>query len=84
MARVAVEICYFAWVRDRLGRERDRMHLPAQVDEAELRRMLGEQEPLLMDMLGKCRIAHNHAFVRGGVELVDGDELALIPPVSGG
>lgn len=31
-----------------------------------------------------CRLAVNHAFVQGEQPLAPGDELALIPPVSGG
>ena len=29
-------------------------------------------------------VAVNHEFVRGEVTIVDGDEVALIPPVAGG
>ncbi len=34
--------------------------------------------------VGACRLAVNQAFVRADHALAPGDELALIPPVSGG
>lgn len=34
--------------------------------------------------VGSCRLAVNHAFASATLALQAGDELALIPPVSGG
>lgn len=45
---------------------------------------LAEQYPGLQRLLPRCGLAHNGEYVHGTVSLSDGDEVALIPPVSGG
>jgi molybdopterin converting factor small subunit len=39
---------------------------------------------MLRDLLPRVAFAVNRAYVKGDAQLSDGDELALIPPVSGG
>ena len=45
---------------------------------------LGERVPALRDYLGRVAWAVNRAYVPVETQLHDGDELAVIPPVSGG
>lgn len=40
--------------------------------------------PAVVGVLERCRIALNETFVDGDHEIFDGDEVALLPPVSGG
>jgi len=45
---------------------------------------VGEKWPVVSALLGSVRVAVNHEFVTAEQVIVDGDEVALIPPVSGG
>ena len=82
MPRVTVR--YFARVRELAGCAQEDLACPAETDDATLLRLIGEHRPAIADRLDTCRLAHNHAFARGAIQLREGDELAVIPPVSGG
>ena len=45
---------------------------------------LGRQYPGLIPILNQCALARNGILAREDSILEDGDELALLPPVSGG
>lgn len=51
---------------------------------ADLRRELVALSPALSELVSVSRVAVNHEFAADEQELREGDELALIPPVSGG
>jgi molybdopterin converting factor subunit 1 len=73
----------FARFRDLLDRESIDVAL-TRGTVAELRRTLGESYPVLRDLLTRSRIAVNGEFVDEANSVTDRDEIALIPPVSGG
>lgn len=50
----------------------------------ELRRVLARQVPALAALLPRCRIAVNQDFADDDTPLSPSDEIAVIPPVSGG
>ena len=81
---MTITIKLFAWLRDRAGREACRLTLPAGARAADARASLAAQYPALEPWLGCVRPAVNAAYQDWEVALQDGDELALIPPVSGG
>lgn len=43
-----------------------------------------ERIPALAQLCGVCRLARNGEYLRAGEWIVAGDELAVLPPVSGG
>ena len=53
-------------------------------DTTGLLQVLGRTYPGLECLLPRCGLAHNGEYVRGVQPLAAGDEVALIPPVSGG
>ena len=83
-----IELLYFAWVRERIGRDGERLELPPDVatvaallDWLETRgdtyrTALGERERL--------RVAVNQAFAPVDAPVRAGDEVAIFPPVTGG
>ena len=78
---MSVEVLYFASFRDRAGRDAERLPLPASLGAlyAELRARHGFAfEP------SQLRVAVNGALVGWDHAVVPGDEVAFIPPVSGG
>ncbi len=80
-----VELRLFAVFRERAGRERLTLELPtgASVTDA---LAAAQQEPGLGEILERMpvRAAVNREYVGEETLLSDGDEIALIPPVSGG
>jgi len=73
--RVTVRL--FAGLRERAGRARLELDDVTRVGEVWAALGLGDEPPGLM-------YAVNREYAERGDELVDGDEVALIPPVSGG
>jgi sulfur-carrier protein len=80
-----IKLLYFAALKERLGRESDELELPAEVARvADLAGFLPTFRPLLAGALGGVRIAVGDEFASPDRELVEGDVVALLPPVSGG
>jgi molybdopterin synthase catalytic subunit/molybdopterin converting factor small subunit len=75
MASVTVRL--FAGVRERAGRSSLELEDVSRVSDVWARLGLGEEPPGLL-------YAVNREYVSSDHELADGDEVALIPPVSGG
>jgi molybdopterin converting factor subunit 1 len=81
---VTVRVRLFAVLRDRAGVSELALELSRGATVAEAKVPLLERLPSLRDHLERCRFAVNLNYVRADATLHDGDELALIPPVSGG
>jgi MoaE-MoaD fusion protein len=73
--RVTVRL--FAGLRERAGRARLELEDVARIEDVWPKLGIGDEPPGLL-------YAVNREYVERGSELVDGDEVALIPPVSGG
>jgi MoaE-MoaD fusion protein len=74
---VRVTVRLFAGLRERAGRSRLELEDVARIEDVWPRLDLGTEPPGLL-------YAVNREYVEPGRELADGDEVALIPPVSGG
>jgi MoaE-MoaD fusion protein len=74
----------FAGLRERAKSATIEIELESGASVAQLLVRVAEQHPELTDLLGACRVAVDHAFVDTDHVLVADEELALIPPVSGG
>ncbi len=79
-----VLIHYFAQVRDRLGREHERITFPFSVDAPMVLAAVRAQHPLHAGLIDRCRVAVDLQFITTAVALSENSEIALIPPVSGG
>jgi MoaE-MoaD fusion protein len=82
---VIVRIRLFAVLRERAGRDSIELELDEDATVADALRVLGERGPL-MDLLGRLpvQMAVNRDYATAATPLSADDELALIPPVSGG
>jgi len=80
---VKVRVLFFASLRERLGCSEVVRTLEAGATAGELIDRLREEFPDL-DGAGRFAIAVNSDYTDAGTPLADGDEVALIPPVSGG
>lgn len=79
-----VTILYFAQLRERRGASSDLLELPADGDVAMALATIAKRHPAVAPHLPRVQVAVNQVVVAATTPLSDGDELALIPPVSGG
>jgi molybdopterin converting factor subunit 1 len=81
-SQICVHVRLFASYREAAGTNRLDAPLPGNARVRDLLAALEPQLPALSRAPGL--VAVNHTYVTAETELHDGDEVALIPPVSGG
>ena len=74
----------FAAARDFAGTETVQLELGSRATVLELRTAMSLAFPAMMELIARSAIAVNHDYAEDGFTISEGDELALIPPVSGG
>jgi len=79
---MCVNVRLFASYREAAGTSRLATPLPRGARVADLVELLSVRLPGLKKAPGM--VAVNHTYVNADFSLTDGDEVALIPPVSGG
>lgn len=79
---IQVTLRCFAAVREQLGVDELKVELPAGATVEALRQRLGQRCPGLLRL--PLAFAVNRDYARADSELRDGDEVAFIPPISGG
>ena len=79
-----VTVRYFAGHRDITGQAEERLDLDGGATVGAVWEQLVERYPRLSGYSGRLLFAINQEFATLASELHDGDELAFIPPVSGG
>jgi molybdopterin converting factor subunit 1 len=81
---MTVTVRLFAGMRESAGVAELALELPEDATVADAKGPLLEKFPNLRDHLARCAYAVNRNYVKPDAPLNHGDELALIPPVSGG
>jgi len=81
---MTIEVLFFAVLAKELGAERRSIQLPDNATVGEALSRLVDDNPALGRFRAGLATAVNLEYVRSDHLLHDGDELALIPPVSGG
>ena len=83
-----VTLVYFAWVREKIGRAREDIALPASVATiADLIAFLRARGPEYESAFAKpdvIRAAINQTHVKAGASVAGAREIAFFPPVTGG
>lgn len=79
-----VKVKCFAWAREVTGEDEIELELPEDGTVAELRTRLGEAYPAFANRMESIAVSVNHEFAGDMRKISAGDELALIPPISGG
>lgn len=77
-------VLLFAGLRERVGAESIEVEVSHDATVGDLLGRITRDRPELREHLALCRVAVNHDFVSLAHPLADADEIALIPPVSGG
>ena len=79
-----VTIRVFAFLQEQLGTTVT-VELPGQTTITELKARVTSLDPQVAETVAKARVAINQEFVNGpAITLTGHEEVALIPPVSGG
>jgi MoaE-MoaD fusion protein len=81
---VTVNVLLFARARELAKSESVSVALQATATVADLRSELAFQIPALASLLATSAIAVNREFAEDSLRVRENDEIALIPPVSGG
>ena len=79
-----LDVIFFALYRERAGRNRLPLDLPNGATVADLTAEVRRQFPGLAPPDVKIVVAVNTEYAEPDLTLHDGDEVCLIPPVSGG
>ena len=81
---IRVTVRFFAHARDLSGTEIAVFDLPSDATTSLMMKLLVDRYPALRELKDHLRLAVNHTYAAGVVALSDNDEVAVIPPVSGG
>ena len=81
---LSVRVLLFATLRDAVGRGEMVVDLPAGATGADLLDRLGADHEAVASHRPVVRLAVNRRYAPAETALADGDEVALITPVSGG
>jgi molybdopterin synthase catalytic subunit len=81
---VRVRLLAFASAADAVGGAEQDLEVPAGTTVAGLRELLGVRHPALLPLLPRLAVAVGGEVVGDEALLIDGGEVALLPPVSGG
>lgn len=78
------EIKFFAYLAETIAPVVT-IELPAEIDRSTVLTALAEKYPLYKDEIASCNVAVNQSYITDEHYLLtEIDEIALIPPVSGG
>ena len=84
VTRMAIRVLLFAQLKERLGQPEFVLSLPKGSCGHDLVARLTEREPSLKPLLSVSRLAVNCDYAPFDTVLENGDEVAVISPVSGG
>ena len=79
-----IHVRFFALLRDQAGTSHAELELPAGATVAAALETIAARYAALSPLLRTAACAVNRSYARADAVLNDGDEVALIPPVSGG
>jgi MoaE-MoaD fusion protein len=79
-----VKVLFFGMLKDIVGRAEEDLNLPGNALLGGVFAHYADQFPRLREMAGSIVLAKNHEFADATVPVHEGDEVALLPPVSGG
>lgn len=83
-ARIKVTVLYFAAFRDIFKTSRQTVSVPEGTTLASLQKLLFKDHVKALALIPSMAAAVNQEFAKPSQVLKDGDEVAFLPPVSGG
>ncbi len=83
MKKIDINILLFGITKELAGQQKLQMQLPEATNVADFKKLLNKEYPKLIE-LDSLAIAVNSEYASDDIVLQANDEIALIPPVSGG
>jgi molybdopterin synthase catalytic subunit len=83
-SQIHVTVLYFASAKDASGKRKESIKLPEDTTIRELLLKISSVHPRITNILNRMQIAVNYKVVDVDAILKEADEVALLPPVSGG
>ena len=84
LSTIHVNVLYFAGAKEATGVRMESMKLPKNTAVKELLSNLSLMHPKIRDMLNIVQISVNYEVVDRDTILNEGDEVGILPPISGG
>jgi MoaE-MoaD fusion protein len=81
---ITISLLYFAMFREQIGKASEQLSVPAGTVAGDMFDIVTANHPSLSGMRASTMVMVNEEYADPGQALRDGDEVALIPPVSGG
>jgi len=81
---IRITVLYFANVKDITGVKKETMNLTQDTSIKKLLTKISLKYPAIKNILDVVKISVNYKMMEMNTILNDGDEVALLPPVSGG
>lgn len=81
---MTVTILLFAGLAERAHERQIQLTLPEPATVRDLLEAVAQKHPALAPLLGSCFVSLNHEYAAPDQAIAPGDEIALLPPVSGG
>jgi molybdopterin converting factor subunit 1 len=81
---IKIRVLLFATLREAVGKNELELEVPPSSTPTEVWNHLVAASPALKDFDNTVMVAVNQEYVQPWVELKPGDEVAFIPPISGG
>ncbi len=79
-----VKIRYFAGIKDVAGLSEEFLEIDKGITFGELKRHLLARRPQIAAILDRCRIAQSQRLVNDSDTINSTEEIAILPPISGG
>lgn len=79
-----MNILVFAGLAEAVGAAAIRLDVELPASVADVKKVFAEAYPEAAGLLASCFAAINHAYANDDAVIRPGDEVALLPPVSGG
>lgn len=79
-----MRVLFFSHLQEVTGHREWELSVPMAVDTEQLWARLIQQFPMLANYQRNVRLARNWEYTDAGTKFTNTDEVALIPPVSGG
>lgn len=83
-APVRVQVLFFGPLRDIVGSAEDHIEIPPGATLGDVFERYAASHPRLAELRGNIVLARNQEFTRSSAPVAEGDEIAFLPPVSGG
>lgn len=81
---LVVKVLYFSVAAKAAGTNEESLDTASSLSTDKLWELLIKRHPALADIRDNCRLARNGSFADAGEEFANQDEVAVLPPFSGG